>query len=208
MEDQLIKEIEPVEAPNLIATTDLDARYSIQKGGRNLRLATLRMKAQKVGKKTYVTPEQLAILDAYDAHLKQHGGSDGFPIPEPSGPWEIEAVKPEPEPVELEETAIELAGEQAIAYNSPEELQITSQREYNPELEAISQLVQSAQRKATGRLIAEEILTNEFIENPSKLPQELREQINKVRKSEATDPLTYAASLLESMRSYKSSEAA
>jgi hypothetical protein len=205
MEDQIKKESQESVEPKLIVTTDLDERYQIQKGGRNLRLATLRMKAQKIGKKTFVTEEQLAILDAYDAYLKQHGSSEGFPIPEPSGPWETEEIKPE---LSESETAITVADEQAIAYNSPEELQITSQREYDPELEKISKLVENAQKKATGILIAEEILTNEFIDNPSKLPLELREKIKQVRKSEAPDPLTYAASLLESMRNYKSSEAA
>jgi hypothetical protein len=206
MEDQIKKESQESVEPKLIVTTELDERYQIQKGGRNLRLATLRMKAQKIGKKTFVTEEQLAILDAYDAYLKQHGSSEGFPIPEPSGPWETEEIKPELS--ESQETAITVAEEQAIAYNSPEELQITSQREYDPELEKISKLVENAQKKATGILIAEEILTNDFIDNPSKLPPELREKIKQVRKSEAPDPLTYAASLLESMRNYKSSEAA
>ncbi|HEY9874481.1 MAG TPA: hypothetical protein V6D12_13655 [Candidatus Obscuribacterales bacterium] len=187
-------ETTPENQPVMFRTSELDDRYGIKKSARNVRLGYLRMKSYQRGKYTYVDEHQLTILDAYNEHLNTHGSSDGFPIPEPSGPWG------EDEP---EETATAIAVSQptqTVRVENPQQLQQGRARQFNPEFEDINQLVANAENQAVGVLMAERILANEFINNPSALRPELQEQLRQVTRSEATDPLTFAASLLSSMR--------
>ncbi|MBD2060746.1 hypothetical protein NDI37_21880 [Funiculus sociatus GB2-A5] len=64
---------------------------------------------------------------------------------------------------------------------------------------AITRMVHAAQNKATAILIAEQMLTKEFIDNPEALPEELQQ---KVKQAEAiatpkpVDPLQYAQELV------------
>lgn len=177
-----------------VVTTDIDKAYDIQKGGRNIRFGKLRIKPYKRGKKTYLTLEQLRIFHAYHQHLQQYGSSDGFSIPEPTGPWDLDDDE--------EVTAGLSVNNSAPVVGTAQELQVSSSRRFNPDLEAINQLVRNAQLKATGVIIAEEVLANEFIDDPTKLPEHLQEKIKQVRKSQQQDPLTYAASLIELMRNH------
>lgn len=175
-----------------IITTDIDVAYEIQKGGRNIRFGKLRIKPYKRGKKTYINLDQLRIFHGYHQHIQQYGSGDGFPIPEPTGPWDLDDDE--------EVTAGLSVATPTAVVGTAQELQVSSSRKFTPDLEAINQLVENAQRKATGVIIAEEILAQEFIDDPNKLPEHLRERIKQVRKSQQSDPLAYAALLLESMR--------
>jgi hypothetical protein len=56
--------------------------------------------------------------------------------------------------------------------------------------------VQSAQNKAAGTLIAENILARHFIENPELLPDDLKEQIKQSGEMPKIDPFAYADSLI------------
>lgn len=76
------------------------------------------------------------------------------------------------------------------------------QEEYEQagQAEKIAEIVKSAQTKAAGIIIAEEVLTAKFKDNTDLLPEELQEQVRAAREMNApksVDPQAYANSLVE-----------
>ncbi|TBR56367.1 hypothetical protein B4U84_30255, partial [Westiellopsis prolifica IICB1] len=131
------------------------------------------------------------------------------PIPEPSGPVEEQA--PQPTATQHEQATQhdqapqhEQAPQPTVAITVSEPAQLTTEPEVikgarqhdNSETEAIASLVRSAQNKAAGVLIAENMLAQQFIENPDSLPEELRAKIKQSSKMSEVDPFAYAKSLV------------
>ncbi|WP_223280355.1 hypothetical protein [Nostoc sp. PA-18-2419] len=62
-------------------------------------------------------------------------------------------------------------------------------------MEAIAALVRSAQGKAAGFIIAENMLTKQYLKNPDTLPEELRKKIKESAKVPEIDPFAYTNAL-------------
>jgi hypothetical protein len=168
-----------------IPISKLREKYNIGRDPLYARMRYLRITTWKVSGKAYLDAEQVAHMDGLHAHIQQTGRMEGYPIPEPSGPVELE-----PE----ETTAIVEAAPQQIS--TQQSFVPTGERSHSSEMEPMNQLVKNAQNKATGVLIAENMLAAEYIKNPDKLPEELREQIKQSSVLPAVDPFAYASALM------------
>ncbi len=93
--------------------------------------------------------------------------------------------------VSAQEQTVVVAGNQQQQLNSVE-----ARQHDNSEIEAIASLVRNAQSKATGLLIAENMLAQQFIQNPEQLPEELRAKIQQSAAVPEIDPFAYANALV------------
>ncbi|MBE9019471.1 hypothetical protein IQ272_25740 [Chroococcidiopsidales cyanobacterium LEGE 13417] len=167
------------------AIGDLQKKYSIGRDPLYARMNYLQMTTWKIDGKAYLDADQTAHMDRLHEHIRQTGKMKGYPIPSPSGPVELE-----PE----ETTAIVEAAPQQIS--TQQGFVPTGERSHSSEMEPMNQLVKNAQNKATGVLIAENMLAAEYIKNPDKLPEELREKIKQSSVPPAVDPFAYASALM------------
>ncbi len=169
-----------------ISILELREKYSIGRDPLYARMRYLQITTWKSGGKAYLDADQVAHMDGLHAHIQQTGRMEGYPVPEPSGPLEAE-----PE----ETTAIVEAAPQALSAQpnySP-----TGERAHNSETEAIAAMVRNAQNKAAGMLIAENMLAQQFIQNPDKLPEDLKAKIQESSVPPAVDPFAYASALID-----------
>jgi len=173
-----------------ISILELQKKYDIGRDPLYARMRCLQIKTWKVSGKAYLYADQVAHMDALHDHIKATGRMEGYTVPDPSGPQD-----------EQPETT-------AIALQQPQQLEAkpdytTGQRQHqSSEMEAIAALVRSAQGKATGFIIAENMLTNQYIQNPDSLPEELREKIKESAQVPEIDPFAYATTLTNFVKSY------
>jgi len=173
-----------------ISILELQKKYEIGRDPLYARMRCLQIKTWKVSGKAYLYADQVAHMDALHDHIKATGRMEGYTVPDPSGPQD-----------EQPETT-------AIALQQPQQLEAkpdytTGQRQHqSSEMEAIAALVRSAQGKATGFIIAENMLTNQYIQNPDSLPEELREKIKESAQVPEIDPFAYATTLTNFVKSY------
>lgn len=170
------------------------------------RMNFLQITPWKIQGKLFLDEVQIGYMNDLQEHYKQHGNFEGFPIPDPSGPWE--EINNQLETTETpEESAIVLGNQTTaeITTSNPQQLNTTNSPSFAPaavrsqatqELEAINNLVASAQNKATGVLIAENVLASQYIQNPDLLPDELKARINESAQTPVIDPFAYAESLI------------
>lgn len=168
-----------------ISISELREKYNIGRDPLYARMRYLRITTWKINNKAYLDAEQVAYMDELHAHIQQTGRMEGYPIPEPSGP-----VEAEPEETT---TIVEAAPQQMSAQPnySP-----SAPRAHNSETEAIAAMVRNAQNKAAGMLIAENMLAQQFIQNPDKLPEDLKSKIQESSVAPAVDPFAYASALM------------
>ncbi|MCC5668434.1 hypothetical protein LC653_32425 [Nostoc sp. CHAB 5784] len=169
-----------------ISILELQKKYSIQRDSFYARTRYLRITTWKEGGKAYLYADQIAEMDGLHDHIKATGRMEGYPVPEASGPIE-ENEQPEP------------TGSLAI----PETQKITptytpkqKRSQSSGQVDDVAAIVQSAQGKAAGTLIAENILARHFIENPNLLPDELKTKIKESGEMPCIDPFAYADSLI------------
>jgi hypothetical protein len=186
MTDSLPDTIQNDAENSKISILELQEKYGIGRDPLYARMRYLQIKTWKVAGKAYLYADQVAHMDALHDHIKTTGRMEGYPVPEPSGP-----IKEDEQP---DNTA-------SITVQQPQQLDAkpdysTGQRQHQtPEMEAIAALVRSAQGKATGFIIAENMLTKQYIENPDSLPEELREKIKESAQVPEIDPFAYANAL-------------
>ncbi|MDV2997624.1 MAG: hypothetical protein N4J56_007329 [Chroococcidiopsis sp. SAG 2025] len=120
-----------------IAIGDLQKKYSIGRDPLYARMNYLQITTWKIDHKAYLDADQVAHMDGLHAHIQQTGKMKGYPIPEPSGPVELE-----PE----ETTAIVEASPQQIS--AQPSFVPTGERSHSGEMEPMNQLVKNAQNKA------------------------------------------------------------
>jgi hypothetical protein len=171
---------------------DLQKKYGINKQTVYSRMKYLRITSWKEYGKAYLDPTQVQYMDGLHQHIKETGRMEGYPIPEPSGPVE-------------NESAITVAESQSVTHQVTENTQVYVKPEVrsqsSTQIDDIANLVQNSQRKATGILIAENVLANQYVHNPELLPIELREEIKKSAEVPKVDPFAYAQSLIELAKS-------
>ena len=125
-------------------------------------------------------------MDALHEHIQQTGRMQGYVVPEPSGP--------------IEEDEQPAAAQSSLAVTETQQITSTyapkQKREQSSQVGDTAAIVQSAQNKAAGTLIAENILARHFIENPELLPDSLKEQIKQSGEMPSINPFAYADSLI------------
>lgn len=166
------------------------------------RMEFLKIKPWKDKNKSFLDASQIAHMNGLHEHYKKHGKFDGYAIPEPSGLWEETKEEINNNQNEINETsqeaAIVLNRPQQLSTNSPSfaPAAVRSQPQPTTEMEAINNLVASAQNKAAGVLIAENVLANQYVQNPDLLPEELKAKIQESAQTPVVDPFEYATSLI------------
>ena len=168
-----------------ISILELQKKYSIQRDSFYARTRYLRITTWKEGGKAYLYADQITHMDALHEHIQQTGRMQGYTIPDPSGPIEEEE---QPAPT----TSLTVSETQQITPTyAPKQ-----KRSQSSQVDDTAAIVQSAQNKAAGTLIAENILARHFIENPDLLPDNLKEQIKQSGEMPKIDPFAYADSLI------------
>ncbi|MHC5778954.1 hypothetical protein [Nostoc sp.] len=185
---------QPDNVENLkISILDLQKKYGIQRDSFYARTRYLQITTWKVSGKAYLYADQIDHMNALHDHIKATGRMEGYTVPDPSGPQDEQP----------ETTAIALQQSQQLETSSTKPDYTTGQRQHqSSEMEAIAALIRSAQGKATGFIIAENMLTNQYIQNPDSLPEELREKIKESAQVPEIDPFAYATTLTSFVRSY------
>jgi hypothetical protein len=139
---------------------DLLAKYGITKHGYYTRLKFLGIKSQRgADRKSYLTEEQVSLLDALDQHIKTTGKMEGFP-----------------------HRALVLSDDELLGDSTEEYFDLDVDFE-DEEIDQFSLLVRSAQEYAAGIEIAKYSLVKEIQNNPELLPEDLRRQIEQAKKS-------------------------
>jgi hypothetical protein len=177
---------ENVEIFSKISILDLQKKYGIQRDSFYARTRYLRITTWKEGGKAYLDADQIAEMDGLHEHIQQTGRMQGYSIPEPSGPIDEQ---------QSDNTTASITVQQSQQLDTKPDYSTGQRQHQSPEMEAIAALVRSAQGKATGFIIAENMLTNQYIQNPDSLPEELREKIKESAQVPEIDPFAYATAL-------------
>lgn len=166
---------------------NLARRYSISQSQIYRRMKSLDMEPTKRNGEVYISSEQLEELDRLDQHLKSGLplNAYGADVPEgPSGAGESGALaKADPEQISERLESVETL-EAHQASSSPE---------------AIAQNLRAAQTKAAGHLIFQNWLAARYVQEPSLLPPDLRDQVLASEEAacpKPVDPGEYARELL------------
>jgi hypothetical protein len=156
---------------------DAAERWSIKSAAFYERMKVLGLKATRQGKKSFLSPDQVALLDQLDAHINHTGSMQGFGALVTTGTAPLEEADPA---IAVEAEAQEL--------------------ELNQGFEAI---VRSAQEHAAGSLIAKYMLSAELQNRPDLLPEELRTQVTAAQQKAAPksqSPQAIAAGIMNQFR--------
>jgi hypothetical protein len=171
-----------------ISILELQKKYSIGRDSFYARMRYLQITTWKIGKKAYLDAEQIIHMDALHDHIQATGKMEGYPVPEPSGPIEVEEEQPTPT------SSLTVAETQQVTAPNYAPKQ---QRSQSPQqIDDINAIVESAQNKAAGTLIAENVLAQHFIQNPELLPESLKAKIQESAQMPSVDPFGYADSLI------------
>jgi len=168
-----------------ISILELQKKYGIQRDSFYARTRYLRITTWKEGGKAYLYADQIAEMDGLHEHIQQTGRMQGYPVPEPSGP-----IEEEEQPAATTSSLTVSETQQITPTYAPKQKRSQSQ------VDDTAAIVASAQNKAAGTLIAENILARHFIENPELLPDNLKEKIKESGEIPAIDPFAYANSLI------------
>jgi hypothetical protein len=170
-----------------ISILELQKKYGIQRDSFYARTRYLRITTWKESGKAYLDAGQTAHMDGLHEHIQQNGRMQGYPVPEPSGP-----IEEEEQPAAATTSSLTVSETQQITPTyAPKQ-----KRSQSSQVDDTAAIVQSAQNKAAGTLIAENILARHFIENPELLPDNLKEQIKQSGEMPRIDPFGYADSLI------------
>jgi hypothetical protein len=209
--------------PARFKTSDLDKFFNISKATRVKRLTLLGLTSDRLtkeGKFYFLSAAQVQLFTDFDKHITDTGNPDGFSrlcseqsdrsnnldsvadeeeIGLESAPAQIE----EPKAGQLTETRnIKTLQDRTDSTFSSGEF--TEDRNGNlPNDRALVQhITRNAQRKATAMLLAENALTEQYLQNPHLLDPELRAQVDSFEFT-AIDPKELAASLVASAQLMK-----
>lgn len=175
-----------------ISILELQKKYGIGRDSFYARTRYLRITTWKIGKKAYLDAEQIAHMDGLHDHIQATGKMEGYPIPESSGPIEIEDEQPAPtSTLAVAQTQTLAQTQQVTPSYAPKQ-----KRSQSSPVDDVAAIVTSAQNKAAGTLIAENVLAQHFIQNPELLPESLKAKIQESAQMPSVDPFAYADSLI------------
>jgi hypothetical protein len=170
-----------------ISILDLQKKYDIGRDPLYARMRYLQIKTWKVSGKAYLYADQIAQMDALHDHIKTTGRMEGYPVPEPSGPVEEE---------QQTSGTLAVAETQALSTTPTSNYAPKQKRSQSSQVDDVAAIVSSAQNKAAGTLIAENVLAQHFIQNPELLPEGLKAKIQESAQMPSVDPFAYADSLI------------
>jgi len=182
-----IESLEKEENFSKISILDLQKKYGIQRDSFYGRTRYLQIKTWKEGGKAYLDADQTAEMDGLHNHIKTAGRMEGYPVPDPSGP-----VEEDEQPTS---TSLAVTETQQITV-TPTYTPKQKRSQSSQQVDDTAAIIQSAQNKAAGTLIAENLLARHFIENPDSLPDNLKEKIKESGQIPSVDPFAYANSLI------------
>lgn len=168
-----------------IRTLELQKKYGIERDAFYARTRYLRITTWKEGGKAYLYADQIAHMDALHEHIQQTGRMQGYTIPDPSGPIEEDEQPAAQSSLAVTET------QQITPTYAPKQ-----KRSQSSQVDDVAAIVTSAQNKAAGTLIAENVLAQHFIQNPELLPEALKAKIQESAQMPSVDPFAYADSLI------------
>ncbi|MBH8561925.1 hypothetical protein I8748_07010 [Nostoc sp. CENA67] len=169
-----------------ISILELQKKYGIQRDSFYARLKYLRITTHKVSGKAHLDAQQVEYMDALHEHIKATGRMENYPVPEPSGPIEDEQPAPT--------TTLTVAETQQVT--TAPSYAPKQQRSQSSQVDDTTAIITSAQNKAAGTLIAENVLAQHFIQNPQLLPDHLKAKIQESAQMPSVDPFGYADSLI------------
>jgi hypothetical protein len=169
-----------------ISILELQKKYGIQRDSFYGRTRYLRITTWKEGGKAYLDAGQTAHMDALHEHIQQTGRMQGYPAPEPSGP-----IEEEEQPAPATSSLAVAETQQITPTYAPKQ-----KRSQSSPVDDVAAIVASAQNKAAGTLIAENVLAQHFIQNPELLPEGLKAKIQESAQMPSVDPFAYADSLI------------
>jgi hypothetical protein len=174
-----------------ISISELLKKYRIGRNPLYNRMTYLKIKTWKVCGKAYLDTEQVAQMDGLHEHIQVTGRMEGYPVPPPSGPVDTCESTSALAVVESEEST--------PTTMKPEPNYATSEtrQTHTQDLESVNQLIESAQGKAAGVMIAENMLARQYLQNPQLLPEELKKKIKESAEVPKIDPFAYAESLIK-----------
>jgi hypothetical protein len=153
-----------------ISLENLQKKYGTGRPPLYARMKYLRMTTWKIQGKAYLDAEQVAYMDGLHEHIKSTGRMDGYPIPDPTGPIDDE------EPTST--TAITIEEPQQITKATPNYAVKGKRSQSSQQVDDIPTIIKSAQGKAAGILIAENLIARQYFENPEMLPDEARIELS------------------------------
>jgi hypothetical protein len=216
--DSTVADSQNVDIFSKISILEFLKKYEIGRDSLYGRMRYLQITTYKIKNKAYLDGVQAGYMDGLHEHIKATGRMEGYPIPEPSGP-----VGEETSPTVADENNENNQPTSAIALTTPdrsmtdgstEESGITVSQSQtlsgaeNTKTETVrshevsqmnalgEQVMKNAQNKAAGVLIAENMLAQQFIENPEMLPEELKAKIQQSAQVPEVDPFAYANALV------------
>lgn len=172
----------------------LQDKWGIGRAAAFNRLKYLEVDFSKDEEGFYCTDADLEDLDNLDVHLKGGGKMDEFP--KRSSLSEVEGGRltvVEGRSLSEVEGAPELEGEIDL-----EDLE-------GDEQYAFAQLVRTAQEKAAGLHIAQNLLTAEFMRDPNQLPDDLRQQVERSQVAlapKSRNPMDIAGEFVRKAKSF------
>ncbi len=172
-----------------ISILELQKKYGIRRDSLYSRMRYLQITTYKVKGKAYLDAGQVTQMDALHDHIQTTGKMEGFPIPESSGPVEVE----DEQPASITTLAVTTQTQHIAAPNyAPQE----TRSQTSEQVDDVIALIRSAQGKAAGVMIAENLLARQYIQNPELLPDDLRQKIKESGEMPTIDPFAYAQSLV------------
>jgi hypothetical protein len=203
---ELIAE-EPVEASDeLTPVAEVFKELGVSRQTGYKRMEYLKIKPWKKGNRAFLDGVQVGYMNDLNSYVQDRGSFEGFPVPEPTGPWEptqgaTEAVtEPVASSLVVQEQAAVVESHRASSPASltPLEIsedtqntieQLVEQSHLNRAAEDLEEVDEQAQYRAAGRLIAGETLTllyestGEFtVGNLKKTVEEHRQRCNAARR--------------------------
>jgi hypothetical protein len=180
--------------PNFLYIKELQQKYNIGRASLYKRMEYLQIKSWKVLGKACLDVEQIQQMDGLHEYIKSTKCMQGYPIPASSGPNSKNRQTVEDTFfVHSEATLTDSEQLNTMPNSLPDGKR---QHSNSSTTEGATSLIKNAQNKATGVLIAENMLAQQFIQNPETLPPELKEKIKQSAKMPEIDPFVYANALM------------
>ena len=175
-------------------TRKLREKYGISQPQVYKRLTHLGIKSHKENGEVWLTSDELQMMDNLNIHL-QSGQTMNTYRPQPLDTQEVEA-----NPAPTGSTSVLVHDSEPKTLDTPvETLQVEQVTQNAPALETIRQ---SAQSKAAGQLIFQNLLTGQYLNNPNLLDEQYRQAIA-ASEVHATpkpfNPTLYAQTALEQL---------
>ncbi|NJL65331.1 MAG: hypothetical protein HC903_30585 [Methylacidiphilales bacterium] len=207
--DSTVADSQNVDIFSKIPISEFLKKYGIGRDPLYGRMRYLQITTYKIKNKAYLDGRQAAHMDGLHEHIKATGRMEGYPIPEPSGPVAEEIHQTvvdgnedkQQQTVTVNEdnqgtSAITVSSEQALNVSTDESVETVRSHEVSQMRTLGEQVLNNAQNKAAGILIAENMLAQQFIENPDMLPEELKAKIQQSAEVPGVDPFAYANALV------------